>query len=61
MKELLKNVLDKKLWIFLKIFTRISRVNGRNEKGVKGMPPLGCLPLWGSEGITFLVSGKNIR
>jgi len=22
--------------------------------GVKGMPPLGCLPLWGREGVTLI-------
>jgi len=31
-----------------------------NEKkpkpGVKGMLPLGCLPLWGREGVTLLLS-----
>jgi hypothetical protein len=43
-----------------KIFTRIS-LNGRNEKGVKGMLPLRCLPLWGREGVTFLASRKKIR
>ena len=24
------------------------------ERGVKGMLPLGCLPLWGREGVTFI-------
>ncbi len=33
--------------------------NSRNEKGVKGMLPLGCLPLWGSEGVILILSGKN--
>jgi hypothetical protein len=26
--------------------------------GVKGMLPLGCLPLWGKEGVTFVI-GSN--
>ena len=25
-------------------------------KGVKGMLPLGCLPLWGREGVTLLTT-----
>ena len=25
----------------------------RNKEGVKGMHPLGCLPLWGREGVTL--------
>jgi hypothetical protein len=24
-------------------------------KGVKGMHPLGCLPLWGREGVTLII------
>jgi hypothetical protein len=42
------------------MLTKISQRNGINEKGVKGMLPLGCLPHWGSEGVILLVSGKNI-
>jgi len=38
---------------------RNSQGNGRIEKGVKGMLPLGCLPLWGSEGVTLMFSRKN--
>jgi len=26
--------------------------------GVKGMLPLGCLPLWGREGVTLIASSK---
>jgi hypothetical protein len=26
----------------------------RLQKGVKGIHPLGCLPLWGREGVTFV-------
>jgi hypothetical protein len=26
----------------------------RLQKGVKGIHPLGCLPLWGKEGVTFV-------
>jgi hypothetical protein len=25
--------------------------------GVKGMLPLGCLPLWGREGVTLIILG----
>ena len=28
-------------------------------KGVKGMLPLGCLPLWGREGVTLIVAIEN--
>ena len=28
-------------------------------RGVKGMLPLGCLPLWGREGVTLIVFGIN--
>jgi len=28
------------------------------ERGVKGMPPLDCLPLWGREGVTLIASTK---
>jgi hypothetical protein len=27
--------------------------------GVKGMLPLGCLPLWGREGVTLLYAEKD--
>jgi hypothetical protein len=30
-----------------------------SEKGVKGMLPLGCLPLWGREGVTLLYTEKG--
>jgi hypothetical protein len=61
MQEPLQNFsnLPKKIRVFPKRLPRISQRNGINEKGVKGMPPLGCLPLWGSEGVTLVVSGKN--
>jgi len=29
--------------------------------GVKGIPPLGCLPLWGREGVTLIIPGKHER
>jgi hypothetical protein len=29
-----------------------------NKKGVKGTLPLGCLPLWGREGVTLLFVTK---
>jgi hypothetical protein len=29
------------------------------EKGVKGMLPLGCLPHWGREGVTLVVTLEN--
>jgi hypothetical protein len=28
-------------------------------KGVKGIHPLGCLPLWGREGVTFVFFLSN--
>jgi hypothetical protein len=27
-----------------------------DEKGVKGVHPLGCFPLWGREGVTLTIS-----
>ena len=29
------------------------------KRGVKGMLPLGCLPLWGREGVTLQVVAEN--
>jgi hypothetical protein len=34
---------------------------GKDKKGVKGMFPLGCLPLWGREGVTLIISKEHIR
>jgi len=31
---------------------------GKDKKGVKGMFPLGCLPLWGREGVILITGGK---
>jgi hypothetical protein len=31
----------------------------RFRKGVKGIFPLGCLPLWGREGVTLLAFQKE--
>jgi hypothetical protein len=31
------------------------KVNGKNEKGGQGVLPLGCLPLWGREGVTLII------
>jgi hypothetical protein len=56
MKELPKNALDKKLWVFRKILTRIPMETGELKRGVTGMLPLRCLPLWGSEGVTLIFS-----
>jgi hypothetical protein len=28
------------------------------DRGVKGILPLGCLPLWGREGVTLIPSSK---
>ena len=30
-------------------------------KGVKGMLPLGCLPLWGREGVTLIIASNFIQ
>jgi hypothetical protein len=46
--------------LLIRKLTRISQVNGEMWWGVKGMLPLGCLPLWGSEGVTLVFSGKNL-
>jgi hypothetical protein len=32
-----------------------------DKSGGKGMLPLGCLPLWGREGITLLSAAENKR
>jgi hypothetical protein len=29
------------------------------KEGVKGMLPLGCLPLWGREGVTLIAAAEN--
>jgi hypothetical protein len=34
--------------------------NPENE-GVVGMPSLGCLPLWGREGVILQIAGENKR
>jgi hypothetical protein len=31
------------------------------ERGVKGMPPLDCLPLWGREGVTLIAFFKRME
>jgi len=31
------------------------------ERGVKGMPPLDCLPLWGREGVTLMAFFKRME
>jgi hypothetical protein len=31
------------------------------KEGVKGMLPLGCLPLWGREGVILIVAAENYR
>jgi hypothetical protein len=31
------------------------------KEGVKGMLPLGCLPLWEREGVTLIVAADNYR
>jgi hypothetical protein len=32
-----------------------------NKRGGKGMLPVGCLPLWGREGVTLLAAAENKR
>jgi hypothetical protein len=32
-----------------------------DKRGGKGMLPLGCLPLWGREGVTLLAAAENKR
>jgi hypothetical protein len=31
----------------------------KKEGGVKGVHPLGCLPLWGREGVTLLTDKRK--
>jgi hypothetical protein len=31
------------------------------QKGVKGIFPLGCLPLWGREGVTLIIFFKRMK
>ena len=33
-----------------------SSIETEGMKEVKGMLPLGCLPLWGREGVTLIIS-----
>ena len=40
-----------------KVSEKPSGKKGR-KKGVKGMFPLGCFPLWGREGVIFITGGK---
>ena len=35
--------------------------NTPEKEGVKGMLPLGCLPLWGREGVTLIAAAENYR
>jgi hypothetical protein len=35
--------------------------NTPKNEGVKGMLPLGCLPLWGGEGVTLMAAAENKR
>jgi hypothetical protein len=32
-----------------------------NKRGGKGMLPLGCLPLWGREGVTLMAAAEDKR
>jgi hypothetical protein len=33
----------------------------RSKLGVKGLAPLGCLPLWGREGVTLAIALSALR
>jgi hypothetical protein len=33
----------------------------RSKLGVKGLAPLGCLPLWGREGVTLAIAQSALR
>jgi len=35
--------------------------NTPEKEGVKGMLPLGCLPLWGREGVTLIAAAENYQ
>jgi len=41
-----------------KVSEKTSGKKGRRKKGVKGMFPLGCLPLWGKEWVILINDGK---
>jgi len=42
-------------------WTRNSLQKQEGDKGVKGMLPLGCLPLWGREGVSLIAFLKKWR
>jgi hypothetical protein len=52
MKEHPPNALaiPKKVWVFLKMLTKISRGNGRNERGSRGCSPWDASPFGGVRG-----------
>jgi hypothetical protein len=37
-----------------KVSGKFYKERTRKKKGVKGVPPLGCLPFWGREGGTLI-------
>jgi len=40
---------------------KFRRIERKFEKGVKGVLPLRCLPLWGREGVTIIFSREYDR
>jgi len=43
-----------------KVDKKFSKETGEMERGVKGMLPACCLPLWGREGVTFIAFLKKM-
>jgi hypothetical protein len=42
-----------------KVDEKILLRDGRNAEGGNAMLPLGCFPLWGTEGVTFITFLKK--
>jgi hypothetical protein len=49
----------KNAWIPQKVDLKKPSVNEKIAKGGKGVLPLGCLPLWGREGVTLTTNIKQ--
>jgi hypothetical protein len=49
----------KNAWTHQKVDLKKPSVNEKIVKGVKGLLPLGCLPLWGREGVTLKDTTKS--
>ena len=47
--------------MLLRRMMRNSLQKQKKDKGVKGILPLVCLPLWGREGVTLIDFPKELR